>query len=375
MKVLYIGHFTEGTGWSKAAFDNVKSLDAVGVDVVCRNISLSQSSDGRIQEIEHLFRKDLKNVDHCVQHVLPHFINYTDNFKKNIAYFPAGETNTIKYTTWHNSLKLVDEVWVSCTDGQKSFVEDSIENTFLVPHAFDISKYEVDPLNAVTLSVGMPGAFKFYYIGDVSDRKNIDSIIKCFHSEFTNDEPVELVLKVNKFGMDDQALYQAVAQMCDTIKKSLKIYRDPTYYRREIIIPSKLPEKDIENLHRSCHCFVLPSHGEGFSLPSFDAMAFGNTPICSNNGGPKDFIDPENKNTGWLVDGVYDVCQDANAAFDFINTGREEWFHPSHREIKQAMRYYYENRHSKDRKQGLEQAKNNSLEKIGNIMKERLLNE
>ena len=51
MKVLYIGHFTEGTGWSKAARDNVKSLQSVGVDVVCRNISLSQNSDKQIEEI------------------------------------------------------------------------------------------------------------------------------------------------------------------------------------------------------------------------------------------------------------------------------------------------------------------------------------
>ena len=187
MKVLYIGHFTEGTGWSKAAIDNVKSLETVGVDVVCRNIQLSQSSDNQIQEIQHLFTKDLKNVEYCVQHVLPHFVNYTDNFKKNIAYFPAGETSTIKYTTWNNSLKLVDEVWVSCSDWQKSFLQDSIKDTYVVPHAFDISKYEVDPLKAATLPIGMPEAFKFYYIGDVSDRKNIDSIIKCFHSEFTND--------------------------------------------------------------------------------------------------------------------------------------------------------------------------------------------
>ena len=65
MKVLYIGHFTEGTGWSKAARDNVKSLQSVGVDVVCRNISLSQNSDKQIEEIMHLFNHDVKNVDYC----------------------------------------------------------------------------------------------------------------------------------------------------------------------------------------------------------------------------------------------------------------------------------------------------------------------
>ena len=63
----------------------------------------------------------------------------------------------------------------------------------------------------------------------------------------------------------------------------------------------------------------MPSHGEAWCIPAFEAMLFGNTPICSNDGGPKDFIDPKNKDTGWLVDGVYDVCQDSNAAFDFTH--------------------------------------------------------
>ena len=41
MKILYLGHYKEGTGWSKAAIDYIMALDSVGVDVVCRNIKLT----------------------------------------------------------------------------------------------------------------------------------------------------------------------------------------------------------------------------------------------------------------------------------------------------------------------------------------------
>ena len=37
MKVLYFGHYKEGTGWAQAAIDYILALDSVGVDVVCRN--------------------------------------------------------------------------------------------------------------------------------------------------------------------------------------------------------------------------------------------------------------------------------------------------------------------------------------------------
>ena len=42
MKVLYIGHYKEFGGWSQAAIDNILALDKIGVDVVCRNVTLTQ---------------------------------------------------------------------------------------------------------------------------------------------------------------------------------------------------------------------------------------------------------------------------------------------------------------------------------------------
>ena len=41
MKVLYIGHYKEDSGWSRAAINNILALDAAGVNVVCRDIKLT----------------------------------------------------------------------------------------------------------------------------------------------------------------------------------------------------------------------------------------------------------------------------------------------------------------------------------------------
>lgn len=55
MKVLYIGHYREFGGWSQAATDNILALDAVGVDVVCRNVTLTEDKKDihpRLLELE-----------------------------------------------------------------------------------------------------------------------------------------------------------------------------------------------------------------------------------------------------------------------------------------------------------------------------------
>ena len=112
------------------------------------------------------------------------------------------------------------------------------------------------------------------------------------------------------------------------------------------------------------------SHGEGWSIPAFDAMCFGSTPICSNVGGPKDFIDQSNPSTGSLVSGVSAICDQSDPAFPELFSGRESWFTPNELQIKEKMRYYYENRGSIDRDEGLQQGEKFSYEKVGNQIKE-----
>ena len=73
-----------------------------------------------------------------------------------------------------------------------------------------------------------------------------------------------------------------------------------------------------------------------------DAMGFGSTPICSNFGGPAEFIDEGNTLTGSLVDGVYSCCKCSNSAFEDMFTGREYWFTPCEKQVREAMRGYYE---------------------------------
>jgi len=371
MKVMYLGHYREGSGWSKAATDLILALDSVGIDVACRNIPLTNNRYDVPDRVKELESKPVDGSDYCIQHLLPHHLIGSKRFKKNISYF-VSESTSIKATSWFENLQQMDEVWVANNDLRNSLTSDNLfdddSRVKFVPHAFNMEKYGGE-YNTISIP-NVDGKFKFYFIGELNDRKNLASIIKCFHSEFDISEPVSLIIKVKRFGVDPQAVVDAVRGMSNDIKSRLRMYPNIDDYHSEIIIGDEMSNEGICSLHQYGDCFVSPSHGEGWSIPSFDSMCFGTTPICSKFGGPSDFID--GVNTGTKVDGCYSVCDTSDSAFPHLFTGREDWFTPSEAEIKKAMRYYFENRDRVDRKAGLKQGENFSYKAVGNLMKEYL---
>lgn len=372
MRLLYLGHYKENSGWSYAAMNAIEAINTTDIDIVCRDIKLTETAPKVPEHIMMLEKKSLKELDFCIQHLLPHHIVGTNKFKKNIAYFVA-EAQSIRYHHWSNNLSLVDEIWVPNCTMRDNLINDGFKNKIkVIPHTFNIKRY-VDNRHRINFHE-QNHTFKFYVICDLDDRKNLESILRCFHSEFHVNEPVSLVLKVKKTGMNKSpdALRNEVNMFCNKVKQSMRIYPNLNNYHQEIIISEDFTDDQMDTLHLSCDCFVCPTHGEGWSIPSFDAMCFGKTPICSNEGGPKEFIDPNNKKTGYLINGQNSICNHRDPAFPDLFTGLDTWFAPNELEIKNAMRFYYENDHRSNNKDGLFNGKRFSYENVGIMIKEAL---
>lgn len=341
MKVLYIAHYREFGGWAQAAVDQMLALDQAGVDVVCRNITLTRDRQDIHPKIQEFEKKDSANCDVCIQHVLPHHLVGSRQFKKNIAFF-EGESLSIKSLPWFCQLELMDEVWVPNWRLVKSLIDDGIKSKVrLIHHATDVNKYK-KAYKSINVSGLTANSFKFYYVGDMNDRKNIKSIVRCFHSEFDKSENVSLLIKVNKFGKSPEETHRELEQQARTEKQAIRIYPSINDYKKDAVVSVELSNDDLYSLHNYGNCFVSPSHGEAWSIPSLDALGFGNTPICSNFGGPQEFIDPSNLYTGKLIDGVFSCCKCSDAAFPDMFTGREYWFQPCEKQIRDSMRNYYE---------------------------------
>lgn len=368
MKVLYIGHYREKTGWANGALNHMLALKSVGVDVVARNISLTDTISSVSDDIKQMESKSLQNIDYCIQHVLPFYSVGTKKFKKNILFTPF-ETKIKSNNSFLVHTKSVDELWVPNTYNEQMLRDINIESK-VIPYAFNLNEFKKDGQRLDFKSSN--GKFKFYFMGNVDNRKNIEGILKCYLSEFNIADPVTLMLKVHSNGVDPRELKNSFIEQVERLKSQLRIHRQKEHYPEVNVMTDYIPDELMQSLHRTCDCYVGISHGEGWSIPSFEAMCYGNTPICSQEGGPLDFIDKNNKNTGCLVSGSYAVCDHKDPAFPTIFTGNDYWFAPDELETKRAMRWYYENKDSVNKNEGIKHAEKYNYESVGNKIKEAL---
>jgi len=375
MKVLYIGCYRDGTGWAQAATDYILSMDSAGIDVVPRPLKLNANDPPLPNRILELEKKDSLGSDICIQHVLPHMMDYNARFKKNIGLY-ASETSNFSGSNWARKINCMDEAWVINEQMVDAAKESGVNVPIkIVPHATNFSKFES---NHKKISIpNIKNSFVFYFIGEMNNRKNLAAFIKAFHLEFDPNEPVSILIKSNRYGMSPEECAMEIKNVCDKIKLSLKKYKNIEDYKEDLIITDYLSEQELYGLHRACDCFVMPSYGEAWSIPAFDAMGFGKTPICSNTGGMADYLG----GAGILVAGRWEPVFGMGDTFEDLFTGEENWYSVDINELRKAMRKMYEMRseqesdkYAKMKRSGLSQAMKYSHENIGKLIKE-LLNE
>ncbi len=371
MKVLYIGHYFELSGWGVAGRNYIRAMDSVGIDLCCRAIKFDKSkpTDPLILELEN---KDIKNCDIVIQNILCHLMEYDGNFKKNIGMF-SSETLSIKPTSWPANLNLMDECWV-INNMSKKVTEECVDVPVkVVPHATDITKFE-ETYPEPKFDQEIQDTFKFYFIGEAIQRKNLHTLLKAFHIEFGLDEPVSLVIKSSYPGLNGQQCQEHITNIINQIKTGLRLYPSINHYHKEILITDRWSEKDLYGLHQACDCFVMPSCGEAWCIPAFDSLGFGNPVIATNTGGMADYI--KSSVNGWLIPTREEPVFAMNhTAFVDLNTARETWHNPSVLDLMKCMRLVFEQ--SKEDKEKMSDRCKDSVQKysyenIGNHIKDLL---
>lgn len=362
-KVLFIGPLHEQSGWGVASRDYVLAMDKVGIDVVCRPVLFQNNCKTLPDKIKELERKSVVGSKVCVQHVLPHMFEYNGSYDLNIGLF-VTETLNLKHTSWPSRINLMDKCWVP----NQSMIQDLSRYTkpqyTKVCHAFDITKYKnfnrKDSKNKISLP-GTESTFKFYFVGEYTRRKNILAMIKAFHTEFLPNEPVSLLLKLNKPGCSPDELGRLVDSDCTKMKEAMGLYKDLNRYKKEIIITFPVSDEEIMKLHNSCDCFVLSSFGEAWCIPAFEAQAIGNPVISNDLQGPREYIFNKRPN-GFLVKNKLDGVIGADKMFEDFGNAREKWFSVDIEDLRLKMRHVYENRNKTEYKPNID---NFDYEKIG----------
>jgi glycosyltransferase involved in cell wall biosynthesis len=361
MKVLYIGNYRDGSGWSDACINNILAMDKTGIDVVPRCVSYSMQHGNPPEKILELEKKSSYNCDICIQHVLPDSYVYDSTYKKNIG-FLAVESSNFKDTAWQHHANLLDEIWVPSLYSKAACRRSGITVPIhVVPHSLDINQY----LNAQFTKkiVELENTFNFLFIGEFIERKNISALIKAFHTEFDMTEPVNLMIKTSRQNID------YINNYSESIKRGLKIR---TSYKKEIIICGKLNKNDYLSVIKQCHCFVMPSRAEGFCIPALEAMALGLPVIHASNTGMDDF------SYGIKVMSRMTPCFGAVDTIPFLDNAHSDWSEIDIRSLMIAMRNYYMKWNTVEAKNdthnAIEKAKLYSHQSVGTTIKD-LLND
>ena len=365
MKILFISNYYDNTGWAHAAQSYILAMDAVGINVIPRAIKLNNIQGEVPARILELEKRSDKNCDIVIQNVLPHMMTYSGKFEKNIGLCYI-ETESFRASSWPQYLNAMDEVWVpsryNAEACDNSFVNKPVH---IVPVAVDKQKFlqGYQPLD-------IPAAknnFTFYFIGEHTTRKNLVDVLRAFHLEFRQSEPVHLVIKTSMPGVQQYEAQSAIQQLIQQTKQSLKLYKSVDQYKKETLILDHFSQQEMCQLHATCDCLVAPSLGESWSIPCQEAMLFGNTPIYTNGLGMDDYCVG-----GEYIESVSEPAIGALDTFSDLCTGYDKWRRPELEVLQERMRTIYENKERRDTlcKAGLEQLDKHSYGFVGNIIKD-----
>jgi glycosyltransferase involved in cell wall biosynthesis len=361
MKVLYIGHYRDGTGWGNAAVNNILSMDAAGIDVVPRAITYEAKDSPYPDRIKELESKSSDDCDVVIQHTLPQNYSYNSKYK-NIGIMTC-ETSNFKSTGWQHNCNLMDEIWVSSSVAGNQVLNSGVNKPVrVIPYGLDLTKY--DSFNTTGQKIQeLENQFTFGFVGEFIERKNVKALIQAFHIAFEPEEPVNLFIKTSK--KDLEFVQKYIAQ----VKNGLKIRKN---YKEEVVISGMMPEKDYLSVLAQVDCFVMPSRGEACCIPSLEAMAMGIPTIYTQGIGMDHLFD--------LAHGVTSYpspCFGAVETLDSLDTADSDWREIDVRELAVFMRNAVQSLSNPTEKEKtkttfIEHSKMYSHESIGNLIKEAL---
>lgn len=341
MNILFIGPYRQSDGWGNASRNYLKALTMTKYNISARPVYLNNQKTYEKFYDEYILRAENNSsnkYDVVIQNGLPHlFRRFGKSINIGISFFET----TIKNTPWPRSIDIMDMMWVSSS--YEKFIVDSACNTEvkLVGIPYDISVYKKD-ISYNSVIEKNPDSFYFYFIGENIKRKNIRALLTAFHLEFRPYEKVDLVLKVNSVGKDGNSVSSEINTFINMIKDDIGMYKDKSLYKKEIIITEFLEKKSLSGLHRDCDCFVMPSSGEGFCMPAFDAILNDSWVIANKNSGMFDYI--EHDYNGYLINSTISPAIAEDKPLQFLYNGRDYWHEIQVDDLRLLMRRAYENK-------------------------------
>ena len=213
---------------------------------------MSQKIIKSLESVGHVLTDE--NPDVHFNFNQPQYGRYSDGF--DILLFPWE--STLPDDGWMKHLSVYDELWVP-SEWQRSIVHGWGFTPYVYEHG-------VDPVWEPRYRVPVDKVI-FFMQGFEALRKGGRETVFAFNEAFRHNDDVELWIKTKTQNM-------------------------PRVFPKIRFFEDDMTEKELVNLYHQAHVMVAPSYGEGFGIPSRDALATGMPLIHTRGFAPyENFID------------------------------------------------------------------------------------
>ncbi len=339
MKLLFTGPLKDFSGFAHASRLLLKSVYLGGIDVVARTITYDKLDSGQKIDIEpwmeECLGKDItKDVDVSLQMT-------TCNIEANIVsgvmniLYSFFETDRIP-NSWAAKANEFDMLMVPCKENADALMRSGVNKPILIcPIPCDGGRFEAD-IEPYDLGDKAEGRTIFYNICQLSQKKGIDLLLRSYFAAFA-DRPDEVLLVLKTYiGMGDRKNeIEYVKRYIENVWTSTRI---PGVRPPILPILRTFTEEEIDSLHCRGDMYVNSSRGEGYAIPLFDAMAFGNIALTNTWGGPEVFASDKN---ALIYGGCMTHCYGQDHPDPDLYNGLSQWFEPSTAEMGNLMRSYH----------------------------------
>jgi glycosyltransferase involved in cell wall biosynthesis len=173
---------------------------------------------------------------------------------------------------WVRACNVMDEVWVPTPMQVDIFKASGVRvPVYYVPLGIEPTQFLPGGWAA---KWNGPPTFLFLAVGWWQLRKRWDILFEVFSREFGEREDVALVCKIHSDDSDEAITQQA------------EMFRKGRPGDNIFILNHTMPWWELSALYRMCHCFVLPTAGEGWGYPFVEALACGIPVIATDCLGP-----------------------------------------------------------------------------------------
>lgn len=375
MNITYVSACFDISGYGEAARNYIGALAEVGIKVNVVPVTFEQTKPdlGKLGTYVQTMVNTNPTGDISIYHMTPtNFprVQFTHNEKYKIGYC-AWET-TLLPNGWSDCINQLNELWVPSNQNVEAFRDSGVKiPIFRIPHCFN-NDYWIETTDS-NVNVGHD-EFKFLSIFQWTERKNPLGLLKAYLTEFQAEEKVSLTIKT--YLSDPRIITERnkIKEFITQIKNGLHLGNYPKIY----LILDLLSRAEIQKLHKSSDCFVLPHRNEGFGVPCAEAMMLEKPVITTNYGGTADFIfqpdskHPDVEQTGYLID--YQMTPVFGMPWATYS-GNQAWAEPNVMHLRSHMRDVFTDREKASKvgsagKQWIES--NLSWTSVGNMMKDRL---